>query len=132
MPGVIDPQTVYVDQLPGIWTPIQWELSETERKEELEDQATASLLWVVDPTEAVLRLLLSETEIERALEAPEGFDPELQGEWDDSLVTFNFKRPIKLKHVERSPERLMVEYSFGTFGDWIFEIQPEKVIIERV
>lgn len=28
MPGVIDPETLPVDELPGIWTPVQWELTE--------------------------------------------------------------------------------------------------------
>ena len=48
MPKTIDPETIYVDDLPGIWSPVQWELSEQERAKELEEQATASLLWAVD------------------------------------------------------------------------------------
>ena len=48
MPRRIDPQTINVDELPGIWSPVQWELFEDERLEELENQATASLLWTVD------------------------------------------------------------------------------------
>jgi hypothetical protein len=31
MPSIIDPQTLYVDDLPAIWSPVQWELTEEER-----------------------------------------------------------------------------------------------------
>jgi hypothetical protein len=39
MPIEIDPETMNVDDLPGIWSPVQWELSEDERIQELEMQA---------------------------------------------------------------------------------------------
>lgn len=132
MPGVIDPERIFVDDLPGIWTPIQWELSADERLKELEDQASASLLWSVDVPETILRLLLSEVEIERAFKPPQGFNAEVQGEWEPSLVTFKFKRAIKLRNIRREPNHLIVEYDFGDFGSWILEIEPEKVVIERV
>jgi hypothetical protein len=132
MPGVIDPETLYVDDLPGIWSPVQWELSEEERIHELEEQAKASLLAVVDGPEAILRLLLDETEIERAYEPPQGYDPEQQGEWDDSLITFQFKRQVRLERVDRNSELLSVEYNFGELGYWILEIESERVTIERV
>src|SRR4030042_1488680 len=86
MPGVIVAETVQVGALPGIWSPVQWELGEEERREELEDQARASLLAAVDTPEAVLRLLLDETEIVRAFGPPEGYDPEQQGEGEGSPV----------------------------------------------
>ena len=35
MPSIIDPQTIHVDELPPIWSPIQWELNE---KEEWDDE----------------------------------------------------------------------------------------------
>jgi hypothetical protein len=132
MPGVIDPERIFVDALPGIWTPIQWELSVDERRKELEDQAKASLLWAVDVPETILRLLLSENEIERAFQPPNGFNSEKQGEWDPSLVTFKFKRAIKLRNIKRESNQLTVEYDFGDFGSWILEIEPERVVIERV
>jgi hypothetical protein len=132
MPGVIDPETLYVDDLPGIWSPVQWELSEEERIHELEEQAKASLLAAVDAPEAILRLLLDETEIERAYEPPKGYDPEQQGEWDDSLITFQFKRQVRLERVDRNSELLSVEYNFGDLGYWILEIESERVTIERV
>ena len=132
MPGVIDPETFYIDELPGIWSPIQWDLTEEEHIKEVQDQSTASLLWSVGALEAILRLLLNETGIERTLESPEGFDPELQGEWDDSIVTFKFKRHIKLERIDRGHDDLYVEYHFGDFGRWSFEIEKEKVVIKRI
>jgi hypothetical protein len=132
MPGVIDPETLYVDNLPGIWSPVQWELSEAERIQELEEQAKASLLAAIDVPESILRLLLNETEIERAYEPPAGYDPEQQGEWDESLVTFQFRRPIRLERVDRGPDSFLVEYNFGDLGYWILEFEPERVTIERI
>jgi hypothetical protein len=132
MPAVIDPETMHANDLPGIWSPVQWELSEGERIQELEEQATASLLWAVDAPEAILRLLLNETDIERAFEPPQAYDPEQQGEWDEALVTFQFKRPIRLERVEREPDYLYVEYHFGDLGYWAFEIEPERVTIQRI
>jgi hypothetical protein len=132
MPSVIDPETMNVDELPGIWTPVQWPLSEEERIQELETQATASLLYAVDTPEAILRLLLNETAIERTFDPPQGFDPELQGDWNSDLVPFQFKREIRLEKVERSPESLYVEYKFGELGYWAFEITPDSVQIYRL
>jgi hypothetical protein len=132
MPGVIDPETINADELPGIWSPVQWELNEEERVHELETQATASLLWAVDAPEAILRMMLQETEIERLFEAPGGYNPELQGEWDPELVTFGFKKPIELVKVERERDYLYIEYKFGDFGYWYFEIEAEKVTMGRI
>jgi hypothetical protein len=132
MPSIIDPETMNVDKLPGIWSPVQWPLSEDERIQELEAQATASLLFAVDAPEAFLRLLLNETAIERAFDPPEGFDPEQQGDWNPDLITFQFTRAIHLEKVERSQERLYVEYKFGELGYWAFEIEPNNVQIYRL
>jgi hypothetical protein len=132
MPGVIDPETINVDDLPGIWSPVQWELSPDERRVELEDQASASMLWGVDIPEAILRLLLAEIDIQRAFGPPKGYDPEQQGEWDQSLVTFEFARPIRLAAVERHPALLHAEYDFGDRGRWAFDIEPEKVSLQRM
>ena len=132
MPAVIDPETMNADNLPGIWSPVQWELSEEERAQELEAQATASLLWSVDVPEAILRMLLRETNFERLFEPPEDYDPQDQGEWDKELVTFGFQKPIKLVKVEREQDYLYLEYKFGDFGYWYVEIEPEKVTISRI
>ena len=94
MPGVIDPETMNSDGLPGIWSPVQWWLTEEERIQELEAQSTASLLSAVGDPEAILRLLLQETGIERIFESPEDYDPGSQGEWDPELATFGFQKPF--------------------------------------
>ncbi len=132
MPGIIDPETVNASALPGVWSPVQWELSEHERIQEINNQATASLLAAVDMPEAMLRLALNETAIERTFDPPENYDPELQGEWDDKLITFKFKHPVELVSVERETDYLYVEYRFGDLGYWKVEIEPEKITIQRV
>jgi len=131
MPSRIDPETMNVDNLPGIWSPVQWELDETERLIELDNQALASLIWVVDIPEAMLRLLLNENEIERANKPPPGYDPNLQGEWEDELLTFQFKRSFELVRVEREQDHLYVEYKIEDLGSWMIEIFPDKVTIHR-
>ena len=132
MPIDIDPETINVDELPGIWSPVQWELDENERIFELENQATASLLWSVDAPEAILRLLLMEHAIDRAFGPPDGYNPESQGEWNDELLTFKFKRPIRLIRSEREANYLYVEYDFGDLGQWAIEIEPDLVNISRL
>jgi hypothetical protein len=132
MPGIIEPETINVDKLPGIWSPVQWELSEEERIHELHTQATASLLWAVDAPEAILRLLLGLTGIDRTLDPPEDYDAELQGEWDPKVVTFQFKHPIHLEKVLREHDYLYVEYQVDDLGWWAFEIEPEKVTLTRI
>jgi hypothetical protein len=116
MPSVIDPETLYVSDLPGVWSPVQWELSETERENEIESQATASLLWSVSVPEAILRLLLDETSIERAFEPPYGYDEELQGEWDNSLLAFSFKHKVKIEKIERESNFLYFEFILTLSG----------------
>ncbi len=132
MPKDIDPETINVDELPGIWSPVQWEMDEDERIHELESQATASLLWAVDAPEAILRLLLMEHGIDRAFGPPEGYDPEAQGEWNEQLLTFKFKRPIRLMRAEREANYLYIEYDFGELGQWAMEIEPDIVNISRL
>ncbi|MBN1149204.1 MAG: hypothetical protein JXA78_18230 [Anaerolineales bacterium] len=132
MPMDIDPETMSVDEMPGVWSPVQWELTEDERIQELEMQAIASLLSSVDVPEAILRLLLNEQEIERAFEPPPGYDPEMQGEWDESLLTFQFKRPIRLVKVERESNYLYVEYEVMDLGIWALEIEPDGISVFRV
>jgi hypothetical protein len=132
MPGVIDPETMNTEGLPGVWSPVQWELTDEQRAEELEAQATASLLWSVDVPETILRLLLQETEIERLFDPPDDYDPETQGEWDPELVTFGFKKPIELIKIEREQDYLYLEYKFGDSGYWYVEIEPEKLTIQRM
>ena len=132
MPSVIDPETLYVDDLPAIWSPVQWELTDEERIQAVEEQATASLLWTMDAPEAILRLLLNETGILRLNAQPTGYNPAEQGDWDKSLITFGPDRPIKLESVERSPTSLYLVYDFGDLGHWEFTIEAEKVSLERI
>jgi hypothetical protein len=132
MPSIIDPETIHVDDLPGVWNPVQWEMTEQERIEELLSQAQASLLSGVDVPEAILRLLLDETDIERAFSPPEGFDSEMQGDWNDELITFVFKRPFRLESVDRETDHLTVIYHIEGLGHWCIEFEKEKVVIERV
>ncbi len=132
MPFIIDADTMYVDDLPAIWSPVQWEMTPEEAVEEEEQQAIANLLWAIDTPEAVLRLLLNEVEIEQAFAPPEGYDPQQQGEWDSSLKTYQFHRRMKLYSLHREPNLLQVTYQVEDLGYWTLEITPERVIIERV
>ncbi len=132
MSGVIDYETMNVDDLPGIWSPVQWEMSESERIAEIENQATASLLWTVDAPEAILRLLLGETSVERAFEPPKGYRSEDQGDWDSSLITYQFSRGMKVVDVKRADNSLFVEYDFGDLGHWAFVIEEDRVSLEKI
>ncbi len=132
MPSVIDHETMHVDDLPVVWSPVQWELSEEERVAELESQAQASLLWMMDAPEAILRLLLNETEMKRLYEAPDGYDAEEQAEWDPEIVTFGPKRTFKLDSVTREDDTLYLVYKAGDLGYWEFEINAEQVTIKRI
>lgn len=132
MPSVIDPETLYVDDLPAIWSPVQWDLNEEERILAVEEQATASLLWTMDAPEAILRLLLNETGIQRLYAQPKGYNPEEQGEWEKDLITFGPERPVKLELIERTPTRLQLVYDFSDLGRWEFIFELERVSIERI
>ena len=132
MPGIIDPLSITTNQLPTIWSPVQWELTDAERVDELDNQATASLLWSADIPEAILRLLLDETGIERAYEPPKGYDHEQQGEWDESLLTFQFKRPIQIEKYNQGPDGVYIEYKLEGLGCWAIDITPEEVNIRRL
>ncbi len=132
MPSIIDADTMYVDDLPAIWSPVQWKMTPEEAVEEEERQAVANLLWAIDVPEAVLRLLLNEVDIEQAFAPPEGYDPQQQGEWDSSLKTYQFHRRMKLYDMRREPNLLQVTYQAEDLGYWRLEITPERVIIERV
>jgi hypothetical protein len=132
MPSIIDPQNLNVDNLPAIWSPFQWGLTEVERIQAVEEQATASLFGGMDAPEAVLRLLLDETGIDRLNNAPSGYDVEQQAAWSGNLITFGPKRAIKLESCERTPTCLELVYDFGELGKWEFIIESEKVSIARI
>jgi hypothetical protein len=132
MPGIIDPETMHVDELPGVWAPVQWEQTPEERAAEVEAQAGASLLANVDVPEAILRLLLNETASDVVYAPPPGYNPQEQGDWDDSLITFAFNRAIQMRKVERSPEQLVVEYYIQDLGWWRVTVEPYRTVIERI
>jgi hypothetical protein len=132
MPAIIDTQALNVNDLPTVWSPVQWELTEGERVDELENQATASLLWAADAPEAILRLLLGETGINQAVTPPDRYDPEQQGDWDPEIVTYQFKHSIQLVKCVREQDSLYVEYNFGELGRWAFEIGPDDVRIAHI
>ncbi|MFM8320763.1 MAG: hypothetical protein ACKOC5_07585 [Chloroflexota bacterium] len=132
MPSVIDPETINADELPGIWSPVQWPLNEDERIVELHNQAVASLMMTIDAPEAILRLLLNEHEIDRTFDPPEGFDPEQQGEWDPEIITYEFRRRMRLEKIERTPQRLYLEYKVEDLGFWAIDIEAEHVEIYRL
>jgi hypothetical protein len=132
MPGVIDHETMYVDDLPGIWAPVQWYLTEEERKQEIEEQARASLLWSVNAPEAILRLLLSETEIQKGLTTLQMVTtPKSKGN-GTSLLTFRFRRQVRLEGVERETGQIRLVYDCDDLGYWGFTIEEERVLIERL
>lgn len=132
MPSIIDHETIHVDELPPLWAPVQWELTEEERVQALEEQARASLLWMMDAPEAILRLLLNEVDIKRLYESPDGYDEEQQGEWEPDLVTFGPRRPFKLDSVSREDDATYIVYKAGDLGYWEFEISEEEVTIRRI
>ena len=131
MAGVIEPGTMFADDLPSVWTPVQTQLTPEEKAKELEEQATASLVWAAGVPEAILRLLLRETEIVLAYEPPPGYDPDAQGEWDAALVAFTFRRRIRLESEDRSEQASRLVYDFGEAGTWEFVIEAERVNIAR-
>jgi hypothetical protein len=132
MPGEIDVGAIHIDDLPSIWCPVQQELPPEEHARELEAQATASLLWATPVPEQLLRVLLDETAIERALDPPDGYDPEIQGDWKSDLIAFAFKHAIKLLKEERDPHKLLVEYKIEGAGYWAIEITADTVTIGRI
>jgi hypothetical protein len=77
-------------------------------------------------------MLLEDTSIERAYGPPEGYDDELQGKWDDSLLAFSFKHKVKIEKVERESNYLYIEFKISDLGSWSMEIETEKVTIERI
>ena len=132
MPKYIDPQTIPVEDLPGVWTPFPEDLSPDEHVAAVEDQAKASMLWSIDHPETILRLMLNETAITRAFEAPLGYDEERQGKWDKSLTAFTFKRAMWVEHIERQPDNLYIVYEVEDLGRWAIEIKPEEIHIGKL
>jgi hypothetical protein len=80
----------------------------------------------------ILRLLLDEAALEHFFKAPVGFNPANQGEWNEKLIMFGPKRPIKLESLERTPTRLELVYNLADLGMGEFIIESEKVRIAHI
>jgi len=132
MPGVIDPETMAVGGAPTIWWPVEVELTEPQRLEEIERQTLAGLLWVAPVPESILRLLLGETEVVRAIDPPEGYDADTQGEWDSERATFAFRRPLHLEADREEDSRRVLEYALEGAGHWRMVISPEQFSLSRI
>jgi hypothetical protein len=131
MSGYLDPLTFPVLDVPAIWCPEKERLSGNPLATSIEEQAKASLLASADTVEAILRLLYDEAEIERVFEPPQGYNPEVQGDWDDHQVTFVFRRRVEKIGEERGNESLRMEYRLETCGQYRIEITPESFSIKK-
>ncbi len=131
MSGVLDPLTFPSLDVPAIWCPQKEKLLGNALARSIEEQARGCLLQSADPVEAVLRLIYGETEIERAFVPPEGYNPQVQGEWDDSQVTFAFTRRVQKISEERNEDSLRMEYAVDGSGRFHVEITPDSFSIAR-
>jgi len=131
MAGVLDPLTFPTLGVPAIWCPRREKLRGSPLALSIEEQAKGSLLQSADLVESVLRMIYGETEIERALVPPAGYDPQIQGEWDDTLVTFAFTRRVRKLSEDRNEQTLQMEYQMDGHGRFSIEITPEGFSITR-
>ena len=131
MSGYLDPLTFPVLDVPAIWCPEKERLVGNPLATSIEEQAKASLLASADTVESILRLLYDKAEIERVLEPPQGYNPEVQGDWDDQQVTFAFLRRVERISEERDDESLRMEYRIDGCGKFMVEITPESFSIQK-
>ncbi|MBN1439350.1 MAG: hypothetical protein JW929_08080 [Anaerolineales bacterium] len=131
MAGILDPLTFPTVNLPAVWCPKKEKLSGKRLALSIEEQAKGSLLQCADPVEAALRLIYGETEIERTFTPPEGYDEAVQGAWDDSQVTFAFRRRVWRETEERETDCLRMVYRMDGAGRFQTEITPERFTIAR-
>jgi hypothetical protein len=118
MTSVIDPLTFPVIDVPAIWCPPETKTRTAHPVLELERQAQANLILSADIIESVIRLIFGEAEIEKVMEPPEGYDPDVQGDWDESVATYAFKRPILKIEEERDEQHLLLVYSMKELGTY--------------
>jgi hypothetical protein len=124
MSGYLDPLTFPVLDVPAIWCPEKEKEFGNPLAASIEAQAKASLLASSDTVEAILRLLYDEAEIERIYEPPPGYNPEVQGDWDDEQVTFAFRHRVEKIGEQRDDEMLRMEYRMEGCGQYSVEITP--------
>jgi hypothetical protein len=131
MSGYLDPLTFPVLDVPAIWCPQKEKVLGNPLATSIEEQAKASLLASADTVEAILRLLHGETAIDRVFEPPQGYNPDVQGEWDDDAVTFAFHRRVEKIREIRDEQSLLLEYQMEGCGRYRVEITPERFSIEK-
>jgi secreted PhoX family phosphatase len=131
MPSYLDPLTFPVLDVPAIWCPEKERVLGNSLAVSIEAQAKASLLASADTVESILRLLFDEAEIDRVFEPPQGYNPEVQGDWDDQQVTFVFRRRVEKISEERDNESLRMEYRMEGCGQYRVEITSESFSIEK-
>lgn len=147
MPGAIDFETMDVDELTPVWFPSDEEPETPERYESMvRQEASARLMTMVGVPEAVLRLLVGETEVSRVPRDVGREDEEGRrdfeagggageaGAAEDELPpdSFEFSRPITAETVEMTREGLLVIYRLEGAGTWRLFLESERVMIERV
>lgn len=141
MPGAIDFETMDVDDLSPVWFPEEAGPEPEQREAWLHQQARAHLLTMVGTPEAVLRLLLRETDVARvpaddvaAAPGDEGFPAEA-GDADAEPLpsdSFEFARPAVAQETELTRDGLQVIYRVDGAGTWRLILESDRVTIERI
>jgi hypothetical protein len=139
MPGAIDFETMDVDELTPVWWPSDAELTPEQYDSVVRQEARAHLLTMLGVPEAVLRLLVRETEVSRVARDVVGQgDFEVEAETDAETDaefppdSFEFSRPIVADTVEMTRDGLLVVYRLEGSGTWRMFLESERVTIERV
>jgi hypothetical protein len=132
MTSEFDPLTFPTFSVPAIWTYQKPPEGGQEFGNYLEAQALNGLIGTSDIFEVMLRLLLGLTDIERIYEPPEEYDPEIQGEWDDSIITFAFTKKVKPVEERRGEGVLTSEYIVEGSGSYRVELEYEKLTIQKI
>jgi hypothetical protein len=154
MPGTIDFETMDVDELTPVWWPSDADLTPDQYDSVVQQEARAHLLTMLGVPEAILRLLVRETEVSRVARDVAGQD---DGKWSDfegeaaadadadadaaadaeseagfPPDSFEFSRPIVAETVEMTRDGLLVIYRLEGSGTWRMFLESERVTIERV
>lgn len=156
MPGAIDFETMDVDELTPVWWPSDGELTAEQYETMVQQEARTHLLAMVGVPEAILRLLVQETEVSRVAHevvdqgrgARRDFEAEADadadagdgadaGAGDDADAgfppdSFEFSHPIVAEKVETTRDGLFVVYSLEGSGTWRMLFESGRVTIERV
>jgi hypothetical protein len=154
MPGAIDFETMDVDELTPVWCPSDEELTPEQYESALQQEARAHLLTMAGVPEAILRLLVQETEVSRVAREVVGqvrgarrdFEAEADADADDGADggsgadadaefppdSFEFSHPIVAETVEMTRDGLLVVYRLEGAGTWRMLLESGRVTIERV